>query len=55
MDTVCEVYFSFYLLLMLLTLIALINVTNMRKKRRLPALIRKNSTKFWIYIGIFSL
>ena len=54
-DTVCEIYFGFYLLLMLLTVIALLNLTNLRKKRRLPRLIRKNSTKFWVYIGSFAL
>ena len=54
-DTVCEIYFGFYLLLMLLTVIALLNLCNVRKRSNLPVLIRNNSTKFWIIVGVLAL
>ena len=49
---VCKVYFGVYLLLAALTVATLINYRKVRTRSRVPTSIAKDTSKYWIVVGV---
>jgi hypothetical protein len=50
----CITFFFAYILLFVVTVVVLINYQNVRKRSRQPAVMR-NTSKFWVVIGVICL
>ena len=52
---VCKAYFYVYLLLILVTIGVLLHYSYVRRRSRRPALLLKDTSKFWIVVIVMSL
>ena len=51
----CKVYLFFYLILFIVTVATLFNYRSVRRRSKQKDLLKGNTTKFWIVIGVVSL